>query len=61
MTARPTDLLYALPDLQAFSAGRACRPLAERARQDARAEARHIVRSGLRDVLDWLAAAGVHI
>ncbi len=63
MPRRPSDFLDDLPDLQAFTVARACSPthamdvLLAQARHDAN----HIVRTGLRDVIDWLAEAGVRI
>jgi hypothetical protein len=59
-TARPTDLLLELPDLPSLAAARACSSM-QLQREQARHQARHIVRSGLRDWLDWLADKGVRI
>ena len=59
----PTDLLDDLPDLQAFTVARACTPThaMDALLATARHDATHIVRSGLRDVIDYLAEAGVWV
>jgi len=56
MTRRATDLLDHLPDWPAFVAARAARDKTELLREAAGHDARHIVRSGLRDVIDQLEA-----
>lgn len=64
---RLLQLLTSMPDLQTFLVGQAVRTaqatgttagLYAEQRRQARWEARHIVRSGLRDVVDWLEANG---
>ncbi len=59
----PTDLLDDLPDLQALTVARACSPThhVDALLAQARHDANHIVRTGLRDIIDWLAEAGVNI
>jgi hypothetical protein len=54
---RATDLLGDLPDLPAFLAARACQEPPEQLFLGVGWDAWHTVRTGLRDVLDWLEAA----
>lgn len=54
---RATDLLDDLPDLPSFLAARACQERTDQLLAAAGWDVWHIVRSELRDVLDWLEAA----
>jgi hypothetical protein len=54
--SRATDLIYTLPDYQAFIIGRRCDPR-ELLRDQARHDVGDIVRAELGDVLEWLKAS----